>query len=395
MSQKRVSRGPLLVAVTLGALMLTACSILPGIDLAVDGKKNGAPTELGGYDFVRLTPEVIRRENKKKYPLEIDGKLVSLDAVPNDEAASLRYTYRVGPGDVLSVIVWGHPELTSPAGEFRDPESAGRLVDSDGTIFYPYVGELKVAGRTTQEIRRQIADGLSRVVREPQVDVRVASYRSKSVSVIGHVNTPLVIPMTDRPLTLLQSLAAAGGVREDAVRSSVLLNRSGQSYLVRLNSSGANVRRANHGGIDDVYAIHEISLRDGDTVIALHPNSQKVYVLGATASPSTVPIVSKETSLAEVLTANGGVNEMSANRRKIFVVRKQNKIEGSKERRVSIFQVSLVDLSDLVMAENFKLAQHDVVYVDRTGLASFNSVVSQILPAVSTIFQLDRVFLDN
>ena len=114
--------------------MLTACSILPGIDLAVDGKKNGAPTELGGYDFVRLTPEVIRRENKKKYPLEIDGKLVSLDAVPNDEAASLRYTYRVGPGDVLSVIVWGHPELTSPAGEFRDPESAGRLVDSDGTI---------------------------------------------------------------------------------------------------------------------------------------------------------------------------------------------------------------------------------------------------------------------
>lgn len=63
------------------------------------------------------------------------------------------WNYRVGPGDILSVLVFNHPELTMPAGPQRSAAETGFRVQSDGTFFYPFVGQVQAAGLAPEQIR--------------------------------------------------------------------------------------------------------------------------------------------------------------------------------------------------------------------------------------------------
>ena len=94
------------------------------------------------------------------------------------DPATQALNYKLGPGDILSIIVWDHPELTTPAGTFRTAEQAGTVVAEDGTIFYPYVGVIKVAGKTTREVRDLLANKLAKFIEKVQIDVRMAMFLS-------------------------------------------------------------------------------------------------------------------------------------------------------------------------------------------------------------------------
>ena len=71
------------------------------------------------------------------------------------------WDYRVGVGDILNVIVFDHPELTSPAGPERSAEESGFRVQSDGTFFYPFIGQVQARGRVPEEIRADVTQRLS------------------------------------------------------------------------------------------------------------------------------------------------------------------------------------------------------------------------------------------
>ena len=113
---------------------------------------------------------------------------------------------------MLNVIVWDHPELTTPSTQLSSPEESGLLVNSDGYIFFPFGGEIKVSGQTTDEIRRLVTEKIAKYINDPQVSIRIISFRFQEVQVVGATGGARTIPISDKPLTLMDAINQAGGV---------------------------------------------------------------------------------------------------------------------------------------------------------------------------------------
>lgn len=124
--------------------------------------------------------------------------------------------YTLGPGDTLSLTVYGHPQ-------FADPQVPLRI-DPLGELHLPLIGGVELAGKTLGEARGTIEAALARFLVEPTVGISVREYAARRAYVLGEVGRPGAIVL-DRPLTSLQALTLAGGVSEGGDRHNVALMR--------------------------------------------------------------------------------------------------------------------------------------------------------------------------
>jgi polysaccharide biosynthesis/export protein len=121
--------------------------------------------------------------------------------------------YYIAPGDVLKLTVWKEPELTTDV-----------FVRLDGRITVPLVGDLKVSGRTTEQVATEIRTKLRAFLEVPLVTLTVAQAISARFYVIGEVGTSGAFPLTGR-ITVVQALALAGGFRTFAKRERIVIIR--------------------------------------------------------------------------------------------------------------------------------------------------------------------------
>lgn len=130
----------------------------------------------------------------------------SLDAPSQSaDAGDPNATYQVGARDALSVDVYGEDDLT---GSF--------VVADDGTIDFPLLGRVNVNGRTAYDVDSQLTELLAaKYLVNPQVHVRVASFGSRPVQVLGAVAKPGTYYLSG-PTTVLDILTLAGGIKEEA-----------------------------------------------------------------------------------------------------------------------------------------------------------------------------------
>jgi polysaccharide export outer membrane protein len=154
--------------------------------------------------------------------------------------------YRLGAGDKLRVEVYGEPQL-----------SQSLQVRPDGKITLPLVGDTSAAGRTAIELRDAVTTSLKEYVTNPVVTVIVVEATASQVYLIGEVGTPGAQVMTG-PMTVLQALAQAGGLKEFADRSDIRILRKSVTGTTTIPF---NYKDAIKGRLEPVY------LQPGDTVV--------------------------------------------------------------------------------------------------------------------------------
>lgn len=309
--------------------------------------------------------------------LPIKGSLpVSPLRTPVLEQDIASYDYEVSYGDILNITVWDHPELTIPAGSDRSPSEAGNWVHSDGTIFYPYVGKVEVVGLNVMEIRDIIRERLAEYIQSPQVDVTVASFKSKRVYVTGEVNSPGAQPITNVPLTLLEAVSKAGGLTEDADWTQVTLTRDGQTTRYSLREV------YEQGDIGE-----NVVLRPSDIVHVARNDASKVFVLGEVSQPTSINFGRSQLTLADALTEAGGFAQNTADASGVFVIRKAPEDSG---KIAQVFQLDAKNATALVLADQFELEPRDIVYVTAAPIARWNRLISQIVPTAQAIYFFAR-----
>jgi len=281
--------------------------------------------------------------------------------------------YTLGAGDVLQITVWDHPELTAAMGtqsqnQVRPSDApAGFVVDQGGNITFPYAGVLNVMGLRTDQVQAQLYRRLTKVYREPQITVRIGSFRAKKVYIDGEVHTPGVQPINDVPMTLYEAISRAGGFTSAADQSRMVLLRDNVSYPVNLPQMINN--RSNPSNI---------LLKDGDLLRVVSRDENGVFVMGEINKPMTaLPLRTAKLTLSDALSQAGSVNMMTADATQMYVIR------GGDGGQPHVYHLDGQSPVSMVLANQFELQPKDVVYVDSTGLARFSRVLSQLLPAIN------------
>ena len=315
---------------------------------------------------------------------------VPTKGMPAQESAS---QYLVGARDILIITVWEHPELTNPfGGSSTSIASAnnvtsigssgsntlingGNVVGEDGTFFYPYVGIVKAAGKTVEDIRTELSEKLSQYIERVQLDVRVNSYRSQRVYVVGEVHQPGIQTLKDIPLTVLEAINNAGGINnQTADLRNITLARDGKTYSI-------NLLALYEGG--DI--TQNVLLKQGDVLNVADNQFNKIFVFGENtvggtgAGRSRSVIMNKgRMTLTEGLSEAGGFDQTTADASRIFVFRgRLNKPE--------IFHLDAKSPDALLLAEHFPLEPHDILYVDRAEGIRWNQIIAQIQPTVTLL----------
>ncbi len=161
-------------------------------------------------------------------------------AFAQDQSTDSSPSYRLRPGDVLVITVWGQADYS---GEFK--------VDENGRIPYPVLGEIDTQGKTMTQIREEIRAGLQRIFNDPFVTVTPQF----KIAVLGEVNNPGLFPV-DPTLTVLDIVAMAGGPGRNGNINKIQLLRGGQTLDLRFD-------RDRVGAL----TLQEVGLRSGDQIM--------------------------------------------------------------------------------------------------------------------------------
>jgi len=364
---------PLILIASLGACSTLGASgpTTQAIDHASRSSVAQAPIRV-----VDVTDAVARRV------LALDDRTPFSTAIGS---APLRQTV-IGRGDVLDVTIWEAPPpalfggnvsfgasdtatvIGSAHSQGQNTSIPAMVVDANGDIRVPFAGVINAAGRTPQQVEREIVRRLSGMAHEPQVAVRISNNASSTVMVVGDVGTNTRVPLTPKGERLLDVLVSAGGVKGPVGKMTIQITRGDRVARLPLE---AVIRDPSQN----------IRLAPNDVVTVLY-QPFSFTALGAINKSAEVTFESTGISLAEALGRLGGLKDDRADVRGVFIFRLENpaaldpltaaSAPRTPDGRIPvIYKINLKDPATLFAAESFPIRDKDVVYVSTAPLADF------------------------
>jgi len=343
-----------LIIAALMTPILSGCQQLaPGMTIETRCKNRYVASKpLGCIPIYEITPELVYDMQCQQNELFSYQELYQLHD---------RYEYRIGPHDRLLISIWGHPELNHPSHSEVLPETMTYVVTGAGTVYFPYVGEIEVAGMTIDQVRERLRDALTSIVKNPAVTLQVTEFRSQSINVVGEVNLPAFIHLEDVPLTPIDAIGKAGGATPMGDLQHTVLTRDGQFYELNILPS------FRYGGLSS------LQLKHGDILYVPSRLNNQVYVIGEVLLPQSIFFDSDGLTLSDVIARSAGLDPFASNPELVFVFREE--LNGEKV----AYHLDATSPAALLLANQFELRRQDIVYVGPYRPALLNRIMTNFL----------------
>jgi polysaccharide export outer membrane protein len=222
-----------------------------GFVQTVESQRGGSRMNRMGVFLVSLvvTSEITLAQTRK--PASNDKVSSAIAAVQTGQAhqGTANADFVIGREDVLSISVWGEPEISSPK----------VVVRPDGKISVPLVNEIEATGLTTKQLQERIREGLKEYLDAPLVNVAVTEIHSQTVYILGEVDKPGAYPLGS-PTTVLELIAKAGSFTEMARTKKIVITRNDGTRQVQLYFNYKDF-------LEGKNLTQNIRLKNGDIVI--------------------------------------------------------------------------------------------------------------------------------
>jgi polysaccharide biosynthesis/export protein len=311
----------------------------------------------------------------------------------------------IGIGDTVSVSIWeaaggglfGAPAIPGAAGATAGGGPTAipaQVVGPDGGITVPFAGRVPVAGHTPLQVQNEIQQRLAQRAIEPQVIVTVANTVTDAVTVTGEGSSAHV-PLSVGGTRLLDAVVAAGGAAGvtpaggAAAAGGLIIGASKPptyETLVRLSREGVTATTPMEQLILD--PTENIYAWPGD-IVTLLDEPQTFSVFGATTTNSEVPFGARKITLAEALAKSGGLVDLRADPRGIFLFRFEPSsvvsalhapvlTTGPNATSPVVYRLDMRNVQNYFYAQRFPIENKDVIYVANAPLTELLKVFTLI-----------------
>ena len=208
--------------------------------------------------------------------------------------------YIVGPQDVLEIVVHGQDAFSTPR----------VVVDHDGTIAFPELGRVDVAGKSPRQIEEDLKKALieKQILTKPSMTVTVKEFRSQNIHVMGAVKVPGIFPIRGGAAMVATAIAEAGGFAENAGTHVVVVRAEGHVESPAKISEVKDEHKIiiQRTDMEEARAQSRIPLRNGDTIFV--PKVDVFYVGGQVKNPGEYMLRANMT-VAMAVNVAGGYND--------------------------------------------------------------------------------------